>query len=534
MRISNNMLMREMLFNLNHNQNRMAKYQKQLSSGGRRIFRPSDDPVGISRVLKYTSDVNVLNQFKASVTAANGYNNVTESAVMNIKEILHTIREHAIAAGNEPKSPEDIKKYAVEIAQLKEELVILGNSTNGGNFIFSGLESDKKLFNKDGTFSLLMTSERLETKPVVEYEITVGEIMKVGVHPADLFGYIPNNNPMLSFMPRGEANATPATRAELSMLADATQPYNGRNITVRIDGTPFVVDTTKLTHDHVNPMDKKRFLAALGDAENPANEKLSAYADIFFDDNDRLIIRNKKAGAAHTVAITQDSTHITDIRSVNGTNSVPGEYVGTALGGLSVSDDLVKVEDGVFGIVVNHINGNGEAKQVHLELDFSKINTAADLQTALQSGLNSGLGAGVVNATVAHGQPIRFEVTEGQIKVDSVVATKSKMLNDVDKFIAALNAGDYDQVRKNIDIMSKQLDTTLAVLGDIGGRTNRLDYIKNRIDDNANIFSELMQNLKYEDYGKLITMFKDMENVYRASLSVGSRIIQPSLVDFIK
>lgn len=526
--------MREMLFNLNLNQNNMSKYQKQLYSGGKRIFRPSDDPVGISRVLKYTSDVNMLQQFKASVSSANGYNNVTESAVMNIKEILHTIRQHAIAASNEPKTPDDIKKYAIEIEQLRKELIILGNSTNGGNYIFSGLETDKRLFNEDGSFHVLMTTERMEKRPVIEYEITVGEIMKVGVHPINLFGAVQKYNFMTEVMPRSSVKATPAGRSEVNMTADATKAYNGTNISVSVDGVNFTVDTSKLTSDYVNPMDKKRFVRAFENATNVHGHRLIDHADIFYDDKDRLVIRNKQAGHTHTIAIAENSPHIGDIQNIAGTASVNGVYDAAALGGKIVGDDAVKNEEGVHGIVVTHIAQDGSTKKAHIELDFSKFNDVAALQTALQSNLDAHFGPGVVTANLAHGTRLEMAVTNGELQVDTVVASKSEMLDKIDKFIEALNTGDYDKVRRNIDIMGKQLDHTLSVLGDIGGRTNRLEYIKNRIEDNTSTFTELMDNLKYEDFGKLITMFKNMENVYRASLSVGSRVIQPSLVDFIK
>lgn len=534
MRISNSMLMREMLFNLNLNQNNMSKYQKQLFSGGRRIFRPSDDPVGISRVLKYTSDVNMLQQFQASVTSAKGYNSVTESAVMNIKEILHTIREHAIAASNEPKTPEDIKKYAVEIAQLKKELIILGNSTNGGNYIFSGLETDKKLFNEDGSFDLLMTTERLEERPVIKYEITVGEIMKVGVHPADLFGVVKEYNYMTEVMPRSSVKATPAGRSEVNMTADATKAYNTSNIVVKVDGVDFTVDTSVLTDSHSNPMDKKRFVRAFENATNALGHRLIDHADIFYDDQDRFVIRNKQAGNTHTIAINENSPHIDDVQNAPGTAAVNGVYDASTLGGKVLSDDAVKNEKGEHGIVVTHIAEDGTTRKAHIKLNFANFNNVADLKTELQARLDANFGTGTITANLAHGTALEMAVTNGELKVDTVVAHKSEMLDKVDKFIEALNTGDYENVRKNIDIMAGQLDHTLAVLGDIGGRTNRLDYIKNRIDDNSSTFTELMDNLQYEDFGKLITLFKNMENVYRASLSVGSRVIQPSLVDFIK
>lgn len=532
-----------MMFNLSLNQNNMSKYNKQLSSGGKRIFRPSDDPVGISRVLKYTSDIHVLNQFKSTIGAADGHNNVTESAVKSVKEILQTIRQHAVAAADHTKTPEDIKKYAIEIEQLKKELMILGNATNGSKYVFSGLETDKQLFvtaetppEKYGTYNLLFTTEMLEKKPVMEYEVTVGEVMRVGVHPADLFGVVPEENPMTAVMPRGGAEAVPAKRAEVNMKADATKPYNGSTIKVALDGADFTVDTSELTHTHLNPMNKTRFLNALASAENAGGVRLGEVADVFYDEGDRLVIRHREAGAGKTIAITHNSPNITDVQNVPGVNAQSGVYDASALGGANLSDANIAAAQDKRSIVVYYKPTDKDTTtQAVIELDFAALNSVADLKNALQAQLNAKIPpAGTVSVTAADGQPLKFTVAKGEIRVDSIVATKSKMIDDIDNLVKALNTGDYEAVNQHIAIMDKQLDTSLAVLGEIGGKTNRLKYIEDRIAENTLTFSDLNDKLKYADFAELITLFKNMENVYRASLAIGSKVIQPSLVDFIR
>ncbi len=535
MRITNNMLMRNFLYNHSLNQNSMSRYQMQLGRGGQRIFRPSDDPVGISRVLKYTSDINVLSQFKSTVGAADGHNKVTESAVTSIKELLHTIRQHAVAAADHTKTPDDIKKYAIEIKQLKQELVILGNSSNAGKHIFSGLETDKKLFNADGTYALHMTTERVEKKPVVEYEVTEGEIMKTGVHPVDLFGLIKEDNPMTAVMPRGVIEAVPAKRSEVNMLADMTKGYDGRTIKITINANEFTVDTSKLEHSHLNPMSKKRFAEALATAEDATGRKLDDFADIFFDGGDRLVVRNKTAGAGGTVSINQNSPDITDIQTVAGIDGQPATYDGVAVGGGVVNDADIAAATGRRAVVFTYTAPGGESKQAVIEIDYDTITDAAGLQAAIQAELNNAFPpAGTISVSASDGNPLSITISEGSLGVDSVVGTKSKIMNDIDNLVAALETGDYEVVNQHIDIMQGNLDNSLAVMGDIGGRTARLKYIEARIDENTLTFTDLMDKLKYADFAEMITLFKNLENVYRASLSVGSKIIQPSLVDFVR
>ena len=66
MRITNSMLVSNMIRNINSNLNRMEKIQNQMATG-KTISRPSDDPVGMARVLKSTSDIMVSEQHKRNV-----------------------------------------------------------------------------------------------------------------------------------------------------------------------------------------------------------------------------------------------------------------------------------------------------------------------------------------------------------------------------------------------------------------------------------------------------------------------------------
>jgi len=74
----------------------------------------------------------------------------------------------------------------------------------------------------------------------------------------------------------------------------------------------------------------------------------------------------------------------------------------------------------------------------------------------------------------------------------------------------------------------------LAVLGDIGGRVNRLELIANRYDEDQLMYTDIKSKLEDVDQAEALMNFKMAEYVYNAALQVGSRIVQPSLVDFLK
>jgi flagellar hook-associated protein 3 FlgL len=80
----------------------------------------------------------------------------------------------------------------------------------------------------------------------------------------------------------------------------------------------------------------------------------------------------------------------------------------------------------------------------------------------------------------------------------------------------------------------KFLNDVLEQRADVGARSNRLDLTKNRLSDQYTNFSELMSNNEDADMAEVIMNLKNEENVYKASLEAGARIIQPSLMDFLR
>jgi len=83
MRITNNMIVNNMINNIGKNLARMDKYQQMLATG-KKITVPSDDPVVAARALKLRTDVAQIEQYKTNVQDAMSWLEITESAVANV------------------------------------------------------------------------------------------------------------------------------------------------------------------------------------------------------------------------------------------------------------------------------------------------------------------------------------------------------------------------------------------------------------------------------------------------------------------
>lgn len=77
-------------------------------------------------------------------------------------------------------------------------------------------------------------------------------------------------------------------------------------------------------------------------------------------------------------------------------------------------------------------------------------------------------------------------------------------------------------------------ENTLTARADVGARQNRVEMMGNRLSlQEVNVTKQLSSN-EDTDYAKTITEMVTQESIHQAALSVGAKIIQQTLVDFIR
>jgi len=112
--------------------------QRQISSG-RRILKPSDDPIAASRSLELRESISRLSQFDRNAGIAMNRLAQEESALTSVNDVLQRVRELALQGNNATQSNESRGQIAVEMRQLLDNLVQLANQKDGnGSFMFAG------------------------------------------------------------------------------------------------------------------------------------------------------------------------------------------------------------------------------------------------------------------------------------------------------------------------------------------------------------------------------------------------------------
>lgn len=181
MRITNNMLVNNMMYNLANNLTRTEKYQMQLATG-KKISKPSDDPIIAAKALRLRTDVSEIEQHKKNTDDAIAWMDMTEATLSQMNEVMQRFREITNQAANGTNTEDDLQKIKAEVSQLKSQMTHLANATYAGRYIFSGYKTDKALMDDNGNFLL-----DVENSEQIQFEIGVGDLVNVNVLGGDLF-----------------------------------------------------------------------------------------------------------------------------------------------------------------------------------------------------------------------------------------------------------------------------------------------------------------------------------------------------------
>ncbi|WP_301108981.1 flagellar hook-associated protein FlgL [Sporosarcina sp.] len=147
MRVTQSMLSNNMLRNLSSSYNKMGVLQEQLNTG-KKVNRPSDDPVVVMKSLGYGMTVDKVGQYQKNLGEVNNWLDSSDDALDGVGQVLHRAKELATNAANSgAMTPGDRDKIKIELEQMQKQLQDLANTKVGDKYIFSGTMTDKPLFN---------------------------------------------------------------------------------------------------------------------------------------------------------------------------------------------------------------------------------------------------------------------------------------------------------------------------------------------------------------------------------------------------
>ena len=132
---------------------------------------------------------------------------------------------------------------------------------------------------------------------------------------------------------------------------------------------------------------------------------------------------------------------------------------------------------------------------------------------------------------------VNIEVYDGvEIKVNT---NGIKLFSDIDALLGEIetslgNGSAGTVISGYLTEISNMQNNVLEKRADIGARQNRVEMMENRLASQEIIATKRMSENEDIDYEKAITEMITQESIHTAALSVGSKIIQATLVDFIR
>ena len=97
-----------------------------------------------------------------------------------------------------------------------------------------------------------------------------------------------------------------------------------------------------------------------------------------------------------------------------------------------------------------------------------------------------------------------------------------------------LRTGTGSTISATLGDIDANLDNILGSRASLGANVNRVTAISSQMDTTTTNLTGNLSSIQDTDISKTILDFQTQQNTYQAALSIGAKIIQPSLVDFMK
>ncbi|WP_113672575.1 flagellar hook-associated protein FlgL [Vallitalea guaymasensis] len=437
MRITNNMVANNILLSLNRSKYAYSIYETQLATG-KKIQKPSDDPIVAVRALKFRTSVREVEQYKSNAKDAISWMTVTENSISNIIEIVKKARDLCVQASNDPLGIGERESIITSLKQLKDQLANEGNVDYAGRHVFTGYKTDQPL-----TFTEKVSGKNYKIKEKFNSD-DVETIEKI-----------------IDDTPNPRVISVDRIRLGYSNIKDG--------VTVSIPkatGTP--PDFTVNTLDSNNP-----------NAYEPAKGEVNFLKDtgeLIFNSTDKAEIPTDI-----TFEYNKDNFEKNDLNPVH----------------------YFECTD------YNNVDYKNQRDNISYQVSYN------------QSVPINSLGKDLVTVDLMR-------------DLEEMINEVGKVSKDGSKYDDLLKDNLGDKFNQLIGKIDKHKNGLLKQEADLGTRINRMDLTINRLEDDKVNFTDLMSQNEDIDVAEVIMKMKSQEMVYNAALMSSTKIIQTTLLDFIR
>lgn len=135
-----------------------------------------------------------------------------------------------------------------------------------------------------------------------------------------------------------------------------------------------------------------------------------------------------------------------------------------------------------------------------------------------------------VSRTVGSGVKVRVDMTGTEAFGDDTTGL-FKVLSNIS---ASIRAGDNTQLQSDLRDLDKSGNKLKSAISEIGSRYNRITQMKESAQDRLLSVTSQLSDIEDIDLPKTIMDMQLQQTSYQAALAAGAKVIQPSLIDFLR
>lgn len=543
MRITNKIMQDNSLSNMNTNKLLQDKLQTQMTTG-KKITRPSDDPVIAIRALRLRSTLSDITQYRdRNAEDADAWLKVTEDSISSMIGVLEDMQEQFNAGANKDLTTANRGVMLETLKELKDTIYASGDADYAGRGVFTGYRTSTKL--------------RFQEDTKLPYEITE----QVDKSVMDDITYVKMDNGTNQI---GEINAGNYTDADYAIEDTAVSRETlhrlrlsykdlDAGMTPKIsyyDASAAGSDPKEIPVTVVSKYNGKQAVDANGDPVVDANgdpvmepadpyqyaSQLQGAGAVFIPETGEIILND---AAYQALSSTRDYMSTEDVDE--GKISITYQKSDWDNGDLRPEHYFAcTANPGTDQEIIHNAEKlNGEESQIiSYDVGFNqeiRVNTLAsecythaigrdidDMITILEQ-------VGDVEETVnALDSIIKDENTSN---ADREIAEKS--LAAASKALTFLQEKMQTMFENGITRMQNHLDTATLALTSVGTRSSKLDLVKTRLSSQKTNFKDLVADNEQADTAEVATNLKSAQVAYDAALAATAKISQSTLMNYI-
>nr|WP_300769873.1 hypothetical protein [uncultured Acetatifactor sp.] len=546
MRITNKIMQRNNLSNINTNKMYQDKLSTQMSTQ-KKINRPSEDPVVAIRSLRLRSNVTEITQYYSkNIPDAESWIKITEDSLSKLSDIIANMAAQCTRGTNSDFTTTDRGTILEQLKLLADEVYATGDADYAGRYVFTGLRTDTPLSFLSEQERNYTITEQLDKSALDEFtSVNTGKVLEINSSNYNDANY--------SNITEDSITSVDVHRIRLA-YNDCSDAFTPKISFIQDDGNGNIQEVLWAGVTGTTPPPKYEIVKMNSHQTNPDPYTYAADPNhkneiVYIPETGELLLGEDaykevmaKKDLESTSNINEGEIRITYEKSHWQKGDLrPEHYFACEADKLDDTGAVVKDDQGkTIRIPYNdtYLTTNAERQVIEYDVGFNqtiRINSRAD------ECFKHGIGREVDDIIAAMENVQELERAQADIKAimeklpegDAGMPTLQNQLDAVEKALTYAKKKEQKMFEGGISAFQKYLDEANLCVTACGSRGSKLDLIKNRSQNQKTTYETLKSQNEDIDITEVAIQLTSAELTYDAALMAAGKVMQTSLMNFI-